>query len=220
MLFGFILLNIIRINTDTIKKINFKTLTKFLKFGVLTLVILFLATSFYESNSVQGLFKDGIHQGPQFTQVKKGELVNPQQVLEKHFPIDLEGLPEKSVIVGAEHYRAVEQGKIPFFPYWGFNFFKINREPDSIPQEPIETLKQLLRDDESYTITGDKSILNEDYSVFILKRHWWFDTSYYNYLQLNHGIILKDYSKSFCKMELVNELNFSDPESKPDEICY
>jgi len=221
MLFGFILFNIIRINTDTIQKINFKTLTKFLKFGFLTLVILFLAMSFYDSNSVQGLIKDGKHQGhPEFTSAKKGEFVNPQQVLKNHFPLDLEGLPEKSVIVGADHYITVEHGKTPFFPYWGFNFFRINLEPDSIPQEPIETLKQLLGDNESYTTTGAKSILNDGYSVFVLKEHWWFDTSYYNYLKLNHGIILQDYSKSFCKMELVDELNFSDPEFKPDEICY
>ena len=89
-----------------------------------------------------------------------------------------------------------------------------------IPQEPIQTLKQLLKGNESEKITGPKSILNEGYSVFVLKEKWFFDKSYYNYLKSQHGIILKDFSKSFCKMELVNELDFSDPKSKPDDICY
>jgi len=105
----------------------------------------------------------------------------------------------------------------PFFPYTGFNFFKINIEPESIPQEPIQTLKELLK---GKTTTGPSSILNEGYEVFILKGGWYFDRVYYHHLEKNHGIILKDYSKSFCKMELVNELKLDSSESKPDKICY
>jgi len=202
ILFGFIMLKIWSINTDAILNIHFKNFAKILKFGFLVLVISFLATSFYDSTALQ---------------VLKYGFVNPQQELEKHFPIDLEGLPEKSVIVGAEEFKVVEMGKIPFFPYTGFNYFRINFEPESIPQEPIQTLKQLLR---GKTTTGPHSILNEGYEVFVLKEHWYFDTTYYNYLESHHGIILKDYSKSFCKMELVSELKLNGSESKPDEICY
>jgi len=209
MLFGFIMFKIWRINTEKISKLHFKTFIKILKFGFLVLVISFLViciTSFYDSFV--------------FQKIKSGNFFNPQQELEKHYPIDLEGLPEKSVIVGFRHYRTVEYDAIHFFPYWGFNPTRINLEPDLIPQEPIQTLKQLLKGDEDEKITGSKSILNEGYSVFVLKQQVFFDTIYYNYLKSQHGIILKDYSPSFCKMELVNELNFSDPESKPDEICY
>jgi len=203
MLFGFIMHKIWKINTETIPNIHIKNLTKILKLGFLALVISFLVTSFYDSNSLQYLFIYNIF--------------NPQESLEYHFPIDFEGLPEKSVIVGAEEYKAVEMGKIPFFPYRGFNFFRINYEPESIPQEPIQTLKQLL---EAKTTTGPYSILNEGYQVFVLKEHWYFDTTYYYYLQSHHGIILKDYSKSFCKMELVSELSSKGIDPKPDEICY
>jgi hypothetical protein len=70
-------------------------------------------------------------------------------------------------------------------------------------------------------ITGAKSIFDElpDYDVFVLKDHFRFETTYYHYLESNHGIILKDYSKSFCKMELV-ELNQNNTASKGDQTCY
>jgi len=200
MLLGFIMLKIWKINTETILNIHFKNFAKILKFGFLALVISFLATSFYDSTALQGLIKNGF--------------INPQQELEKHFPLDLEGLPEKSVIVGADDFKAVEMGKIPFFAYSGFNFWRINFEPESIPQEPIQTLKQLLGGE---TTTG---ATNEGYEVFVLKAHWYFETTYYYHLQSHHGIILKDYSNSFCKMELVNELKSNGSKSEPDKICY
>ncbi len=206
MLFGFIMLKIWRINTEKISKLHFKTLIKILKFGFLVLIISFLVTSFYDSNALQKTIKY--------------DFVNPQQDLEYHYPIDLEGLPEKRVIVGFSHYRTVEYDAIHFFPYWGFNPKRINLEPDLIPQEPIETLKQLLKGDESEKITGAKSILNEEYSVFVFKSQWSIDTWYFNYLKSQHGIILKDYSMSFCKMELVKELKLNASEATPDEICY
>jgi len=200
---GFLMFKIWRINTEAILNIHFKTLAKILKFGFLVFVILFLVASFYDSKAFQGLINNNF--------------VNPQEELEKHFPIDLEGLPEKKVIVGAFEDPTMQQGAILFFPYTGFNFFRINFEPESIPQEPIQTLKELLK---GKTTTGPRSILNEGYEVFVFKKHGYFDTTYYQYLALNHGIILKDYSKSFCKMEIVNELKLNRSESKPDEICY
>ena len=203
ILLGFIILKTWKINTKKILNIHVKSLTKILKLGLLVLVISFLATSFYDSTALQGLIKH--------------RFVNPQQELENHFPLDLEGLPEKSVMVGVGGFKAVERGTIPFFPYTGINFWRINLEPESIPQEPIQTLKQLLRGE---TITGPSTILNEGYQVFVLKRHFYFDTTYYHHLESQHGIILKDYSRSFCKMELVSELESKGLDSKPDEICY
>jgi len=203
MIFGFIIQKLWKINSESITNIHLKNLTKILKFGFLALVILFLVTSFYDSNAIQWLFLY--------------DIFNPQAALEFHFPIDFEGLPEKSVIVGAEEFKAVEMGKIPFFPYHGFNFYRINFEPESIPQEPIQTLKKILVEQ---TITGPSSNLSEGYSVFVLKEHWYFDTTYYYHLESHHGIILKDYSKSFCKMELVSELSSKGIDPKLDEICY
>ncbi len=203
MLVGFLMFKVWRINTETIFNIHFKTFAKILKYGFLALVISFLVSSFYDSNALQGLINSNF--------------VNPQEELNKHFPTDLEGLPEKSILVCVGCHKAIEVNAIPFFPYTGFNFFKINIEPESIPQEPIQTLKELLK---GKTTTGPSSILNEGYEVFILKGGWYFDRVYYHHLEKNHGIILKDYSKSFCKMELVNELKLDNSESKPDKICY
>jgi len=203
MVFGFLLFKIWRINTEVILNIHFKNLAKILKFGFLALVISFLLASFYDSIALQGLINNNF--------------VNPQEELENHFPIDLEGLPEKKVIVGAFEGPTMQQGAILFFPYTGFNFFRINYEPESIPQEPIQTLKELLL---GKTTTGPRTILNESYEVFVFKKHGYFDTAYYLYLESQHGIILKDYSKSFCKMEIINELKLNSSESKPDKICY
>jgi len=68
--------------------------------------------------------------------------------------------------------------------------------------------------------TGPTSILNDGYEVFVFKNHWWFETAYYHYLESEHGIILQDYSRSFCKMGLVSELESKGLDSKSDEICY
>ena len=70
------------------------------------------------------------------------------------------------------------------------------------------------------TTTGARSILDDKYEVFVYKKRPQHDTSYFEYLASDHGIILKVYSKSFCKMELVDELKLNGRESKPDEICY
>jgi len=203
MVFGFLLFKIWKINTETILNIHFKNLAKILKFGFLAFVILFLLASFYDSIALQGLINNNF--------------VNPQEELKNHFPIDFEGLPEKKVIVGAFEGPTMQQGAILFFPYTGFNFFRINHEPESIPQEPIQTIKKLLQDK---TTTGPRSILNEGYEVFVFKKHGYFDTAYFNYLELHHGIILKDYSKSFCKMEIVKEFKLNNGESRSDKICY
>ena len=203
MLVGFLMFKVWKINTKSITKIHFKTLAKILKFGFLVFVISFLVASFYNSNAFQGVINSNF--------------VNPQAELNKHFPTDFEGLPEKSVLVCVGCHPEVEINVIPFFPYTGFNFWKINFEPELIPQEPIQTLKQLLK---GKTTTGPGSILNEDYKVFVPKKHRSFDTTYYHYLESQHGIILKDYSKSFCKMEIVNELKLNSNESQPDKICY
>jgi len=216
MVFGFTLYNIWSIDTKTIPKIHFKTLAKILKFVFLALVISFLATSFYTSNALQGIIEGGKLQGPPSMGKGKSIFFNPQEALEKRFPLKLEGLSESSIIVSSMHFEAVDMGVIPFYPYWGFNFKKIKLvEPESIPQEPIETLKQLLS---KKTTPGARSILDDEYEVFVYKNTYFFDTIYFKHLALDHGIILKDYSKSFCKMELVDELKSS--ESKPDEICY
>ena len=136
--------------------------------------------------------------------------------MEQRFPLELEGLSERSIIVGSQHQKTLEIGAIPFYPFWGFDPIRINFERGSIPQEPIQTLKQLLQDK---TTTGQGSLFNEDYEVFVFKRVPFYDTIYFKHLASNHGIILKNYSNSFCKMELVDESK-SRSESKPDEICY
>ena len=207
ILLGFMMYSVWKIKSDTLSNLKLKTFVKYLKFGFLALVILFLVTSFYDSFIIQ--------------QLTKGEFTNPQTELEKHFPINKEGLPEKSVIVGLEHYKTLEYGLIPFYPYWGFNFERVEINPELIPQEPISTLKILLDDGNIDPAIGTslKGVDLKGYSVFIFKKHIRYDTSYYHYLVANHGIVLKDYSTSFCKMDLV-DLNQNNTKSTSDSICF
>jgi hypothetical protein len=206
ILLGYIMYKIWKINLESVSKLSFRTMVKYLKFGFLGLVILFFVTSFLDSFI--------------FTQLVKGEFTNPQKELEKHFPINREGLPQKSVIVGLEHYKTMEYGLIPFYPYWGFNFVRINIDQELIPQEPISTLKILLDNENVDPSTGlSKADDLKGYSVFVFKDHIKYDTIYYHYLESKHGIILKDYSASFCKMEL-GDLNQNPDIYKGDPICY
>lgn len=130
---------------------------------------------------------------------------NPKDFVER-FPLDLEGLTKNSVIVASEGRRIVEYNAIPLSIYAG-GIFPINGifNSEVVPQKPIESLKKLI---------------NEGYDVYSFKDHWWeIDPQYFRHIEKNHGLILKDYSNTFCKMKLaVDEKNNSVLQS--DNVCY
>lgn len=116
---------------------------------------------------------------------------NPQQFADR-YPLDPEGLTENSIIVALHGDWAVDYGVIPF---------KLKRSED-IPTQDIDLLK-------------DK--INSGYDAFVFKEPTYYkEKDVLRNLVENHGIILKDYSKSFCKIELAES---NDGLSKSDEIC-
>jgi len=112
------------------------------------------------------------------------------------FPKDLEGLGEKSVIIDHRGRKALEYDAIAFNFDIG-NFGK--------------------------TITNLKMVLQSDYDVYTFKKYYTSTnmTSLYKNLESNHSIILKDYSKTFCKMMIIENASTNiNNEQKGDNECY
>jgi hypothetical protein len=65
-------------------------------------------------------------------------------------------------------------------------------------------------------------LIEKGYDVYTFKDNWWeIDPQYFRYIEKNHGLILKDYSETFCKMELAEDTKINDETiSQSDDICY
>jgi len=89
-----------------------------------------------------------------------------------------------------------------------------------LPQEPIQRLKNMITKqheiDEELKVTG---AIDHKHDILVQKIQILHDTRYYRYLENEHGLILKDFSKSFCKMELKESLN-EEENIDSDKICY
>ena len=113
-------------------------------------------------------------------------------------------LPEKSFIVGYNGRETLLHTDTHFYPY-GVEFIE-KGTPDNLPQEKIETLKQILK--KGYTGYTFKTNLIPA------------DVQYFKLLEVAHGIILKNYSEAFCKMELISDTNKTIKNINSDPICY
>jgi len=102
---------------------------------------------------------------------------NPDEFV-KRYPLSLEGLTEDSVIVTNVGARAVEYGFISFNPM-------LTKQTSS---DSVNLLEKIIK--EGHDINTFKIPFNVDEKNMI------------NSLVNEHGFILKDYSKTFCKMEL------------------
>jgi len=107
--------------------------------------------------------------------------------LAARYPLDMEGLDRNSLIFLIHADWAVDYGVIPFQP-----------NPTKL--------------EESFTLL--KRVLHDGYNVYTFK-----ETTYEGEKEIlrslieNHGIVLKEYSKTFCKMEFANE------SMRNDDIC-
>ncbi|MEM4249808.1 MAG: hypothetical protein QW395_05950 [Candidatus Nitrosotenuis sp.] len=107
--------------------------------------------------------------------------------LSARYPLDMEGLDKNSVIFLIHADWAVDYGVIPFQP-----------NPTKL-EESFSLLKQ---------------VLNDGYSVYTFK-----ETTYEGEKEIlrslteNYGIVLREHSKTFCKMEVYTDA------SKSDIIC-
>ncbi len=63
--------------------------------------------------------------------------------------------------------------------------------------------------------------MEEGYEVYAFKNKRTNDKFYFEYLKSEHGIIINDYSNTFCKFEFIkNVTERNEIEAKADTICY
>jgi len=66
-----------------------------------------------------------------------------------------------------------------------------------------------------------KKIIDDGYKVYAFKKHAAEEDQFYRYLGTSHGMILKNHSNNFCKLDLVKNLNDTSIEKAniSDDIC-
>ena len=121
------------------------------------------------------------------------------------YPIDNEGLTSNSVVVTISGARAIDYGLIPFNPFLGHPIWD-DFNPDFVRSESIALLINTI---------------NQDYEVFVFKEPSYFlEKPFFNYLVEEHNFVLREYSKSFCKLEFFdNEINHDILNLQSDEEC-
>lgn len=190
MLVGFIFDSVYKINLKQIFIFNSKIFSKVFRLSILFIIIFFLSSSVFSSTQFEKIIKSSFI------------LKNPQEYAIR-YPIDSEGLTNKSVIIG-ENKNYLDYESIPFFPYVGVReILEYDQNIEILPKEPIKVLKK---------------IMNEGYDVFIFKEQSSLDNWYLRYLETSEGIIAKDYSETFCKLELINNLDNLNESS--DILCH
>lgn len=106
------------------------------------------------------------------------------------YPIDKNGLNEYSVIAARNTNWVIDHGYIPF----------------SLP------MKELLTNEDIKVL---KDTMNDGYDVFTYKAATYpLESDVMRELVNNHKFVLKNFSDSFCKMEINNKFE------KSDEICF
>lgn len=116
---------------------------------------------------------------------------DPQKFVER-YPLDMEGLDEHDIILAQGGIRAIEYGMIPF----NLVFDK------EISLESVDLLRGIIED--GYDVYVFKQPINQR------------EKSLINKLINQHGIVLKDYSKTFCELKLID---FENAMMETDKIC-
>jgi len=207
MLLGFIIITIWKNSIEEKLKNHSKAISVIIK-SVLV-IILIVIPPIALLDSVKNTSEDVLlYESKGIQRAKSGFNFNIPQDFVKRFPLDTEGLTTNSVIVASEGRRIVEYNAIPLSTYSG-GLFPIDGifNPNGVPQQPIDTIIKLIKD---------------GYDVYAFKNHWWdVDPQYFRYIEKNYGLILKDYSETFCKMELAEDTKIiNEIISQSDDICY
>jgi len=91
------------------------------------------------------------------------------------------------------------------YPYWGIWPLFDEWKPESTPQEPIQLVKKLM---------------NEGHEVYVIRGHSVFEKDYFRYLESDQGLILKNFSPTFCKMQLYNGSKINSDEKPNYETLF
>jgi len=193
MLFSYLISKIGKINLRTVSKKPSYISTKIFRITFFFVVAIFLFTSLWNSMAIQKPIENDF------------EVRNPQKYLER-FP--LEKLPSNSIIVNQKSQKSIEYSAIPFYPY-DRSWFNLDGELniEKVPEDHVQRLETLIEEGyDAYTFKISADIRGN---------------LFFRYLEAEHGIILKDYSKTFCKMVIIeNQTETSGKEIKSDDICY
>lgn len=190
MIVSYLVVSWLKINSN---KMSFgrKTLVRILKVIIIIGLILFLGVAWYNSPVGQWGIKDDFH----FT-----NSVN----VEPYYPLSLEGLEQNSIIVGGHSARTIDYGFTTFDPFLGTPSQRITLfNPELLDFEVMQKLKDLIN--EGNNIFVYKELLNKNDKVFR------------EYLVSNQGYSIKEYSESFCKIEIQEKDKFEI--SSSDSTC-
>jgi len=193
MLFSYIISRISKINLRINSKKLSNTSTKLFRISFFAVIAIFLFISLWNSSAIQNAVENNF------------EFRDPQKSFER-FPV--EKLSPNSIIVIQRSQNVIEYNAIPFEPYkrsWFNSDGQLNIE--QVPEDHVQRLKTLIE---------------EDYDAYTFKKNWdKRDFLTFRYLEAEHGIILKDYSKTFCKMVIIENIpESSEEEIESDDICY
>jgi len=189
---GFLMYRCWQINYNKISLNYFKVISKSWKPFLIIVFAFFLLSSLYFSP----MYNMIITQGSDFSDLQR---------YENRYPLDKEGLTDESIIVDARGRKVIEYGAIPFTPFRSYSDRTNSWNNNEIDQESIKLLKELLQAEEELFVFKDKTLG---------------DPYYFRYLEAQHGIILKDYSKTFCKMIFVENIDADNEKFQSDSICY
>jgi len=192
MLFSYLIFKIGKINLRTVSKKSSNISTKIFRIAFFSVVAIFLFVSLWNSMAIQKPILNDF------------EVRNPQEYLERY---PLEKIPPNSIIVNQKSQKSIEYSAIPFKPYqqtWFNSDGELNIE--KVPEDHVQRLETLI---------------GEAYDAYTFKNSGIRDTLFFRYLEAEQGIILKDYSKTFCKMVIVENISeTNEKEIKSDDVCY
>jgi len=191
MIIGFVIHRIWKISIGRMLNNQSKQTVRIFKAGLLTCFILVAGVVFLENDQIQGLLVSNV------------SFTNPVD-LANRYPLEM--LPEKSIIIENIGIRSLEYNAIHFNP--GMRDWTLtDGEPDDNSRKLIEKLKNLMI---------------QEYNVFVFKEPFHpTEPGYFRYIEKNNGLILKDYSETFCKMELIQDANtLVKTGIITDEVCY
>jgi len=183
------------INYQKIVSKHHQIISKSWKGFLIIIIALFLLSSLYYSKSVESLV---IEQNFKFK--------NPQ-VFADRYPLDNEGLTEKSIILhGRDRVLIWEYQAIPFNPFTGYESKTESWKNNEHKLRSIKIMNELLED---------------GYDVYVFKEKNRGDPSYYRYLESEHNLILKEHSETFCKLiRIQNASTVNNIQIKSDDICH
>jgi len=158
--------------------------------------LLFILVFFSALIAVMPAIQDLYQRGPHFN--------NPIEYF--NFFKELEKLPPNSIIVGHGGRNSLMHTDTHYFLH-----------TKKTIQEKEAEIGNIL----NYRMNFLKEILSEGYAAYTYKQSYFpLDAEHFKILEEQHGIILKDYSQTFCKMELIFNTEESSDNYSSDPICY